>query len=165
MTPPYRLRPERRADAAFLFRLYADVRQAEMEQTGWPEPERRSFLREQLRLQSLHYHRTYPEARFEIVMQGEAPVGRLYWHPGDAEIHIIDISILSRHRNQGLGSALLGAVAARAERDGKAVSLTVLFGNPAIRLYRRFGFRVIGPAADTHLLMRRPSAAELERDG
>ncbi|GAB0118071.1 N-acetyltransferase family protein [Acidisoma sp. 7E03] len=160
MTAPlYRLRPERRADAAFLLRLYAEVRAAEMDAAGWPEAERRVFLREQLRLQSLHYHRTYPEAHFEIVMQGETPVGRLYWHPGDSDIHVIDLSLLRQYRNQGLGSALLREVILRAESQGKAVSLAVLFGNPAIHLYRRLGFKVTDSVETNHLLMRRLPAA------
>lgn len=162
---PYHLRPERRADADFLFRLYEDVRHAEMDAAGWPLPQRQAFLRDQLRLQSLHYHRAYPEAAFDIVQVGPIPVGRLYWHESGSDIRLIELSILSAHRNKGLGSALLRMLTTRAAARRKTVSLQVAFGNPAMRLYRRFGFRVTDSADALHLLMQRsPGATATEPD-
>lgn len=151
---PYRLRPERRADADFLLHLYGDVRRAEMDAAGWPLPQREAFLRDQLRLQSLHYHRAYPTAAFNIVEFGPIPVGRLYWYEGSSDIRLIEISILSSHRNKGLGSGLLRMVTARAAAAQKTVSLQVAFGNPAKRLYRRFGFRVTDPSDPAHIVMQ-----------
>lgn len=151
----YRLRPERAADAAFLLRLYSETRAEEMAQTGWPVAACRSFLREQQRLQSLHFRRHYPEAHFDIVLIDSRPAGRLYWQENDQDIHIVDIALLAHHRNQGLGTALLGDLVAHAAASGKAVRLEVLFGSPAIHLYRRLGFRATEAAGATHLTMRR----------
>lgn len=150
----YRLRPERRRDADFLLDLYGDVRRPEMEAAAWPAAQRQAFLRDQLRLQSLHYHRVYPAADFDIVEVATVAVGRLYRHEGRTDIRIIDLSLLSAHRNRGLGSALLREMTAQAAAGQKTVSLQVAFGNPAIRLYRRFGFRVTDPSDPTHIVMQ-----------
>jgi ribosomal protein S18 acetylase RimI-like enzyme len=150
----YRLRPERRTDAGFLLDLYADVRRGEMEAAAWPVPQRQAFLRDQLRLQSLHYHRAYPGAEFGIVEVGPLPVGRLYRHESRTDIRIIDLSLLSAYRNRGLGSDLLREVKAQAAARRKTVSLQVAFGNPAMRLYRRFGFRVTDPSDPAHIVMQ-----------
>ena len=153
----YRLRPERPADAAFLLRLYGETRAEEMARTGWPAAACRAFLREQRRLQDLHFRRHYPEAHFDIVLIDSRPAGRLYWQEDDQDIHIIDIALLAQHRNQGLGTALLGDLVAHAAASGKATRLEVLFGSPAIHLYRRLGFRVTeAGGGTTHLTMRRP---------
>lgn len=151
----YRLRPERRGDAAFLLHLYEDVRRAEMEVAAWPAPQRQAFLRDQLRLQSLHYHRAYPGAAFDIVEIGPIAVGRLYRHESRIDVRIIDLSLLSTYRNRGLGSALLRMITEDAAKRQKTVSLQVAFGNPAMRLYRRFGFRVTDPSDPAHIVMQR----------
>lgn len=150
----HRLRPERRTDDGFLFALYADVRRAEMDATGWPARQRQAFLRDQLRLQSLHYRRAYPAADFQIVEIGPIPVGRLYWHEGSDDIRLIEFSILSAYRNRGIGSALLEVIIARAAAGRKTASLQVAFGNRAIRLYRRFGFEIADSADSSGIVMR-----------
>jgi ribosomal protein S18 acetylase RimI-like enzyme len=55
------------------------------------------------------------------------------------------IAVYPEFRGQQVGSLLLGALLARARRDGeRAVSLSVNANNPARRLYARHGFEVVG---------------------
>ncbi len=54
----------------------------------------------------------------------------------------LGVAILPEHRSRGLGSRLLAALLAEADRQGIArLSLSVARGNPARRLYARMGFK------------------------
>ena len=60
------------------------------------------------------------------------------------------IGVYPEFRGQRVGSLLLGALIARARRDGeRALSLSVNRENPAKRLYARYGFEVVGEPGDT----------------
>jgi ribosomal protein S18 acetylase RimI-like enzyme len=54
-----------------------------------------------------------------------------------AQLHLVD-----GYRDQGIGAQIVTDLVARAERDGKTISLSVPRNNRAIALYKRFGFRI-----------------------
>ncbi len=59
------------------------------------------------------------------------------------------IGVYPEFRRQRVGSLLLGALVARARRDGeRALSLSVHRENPATRLYARHGFEVVADDGD-----------------
>ncbi|MFT2543249.1 hypothetical protein ACMWP9_35215, partial [Escherichia coli] len=51
------LRDEATDDAPFLEALYLSIRRCEFSALGWPEAALEAFLRDQFRLQTLHYRR------------------------------------------------------------------------------------------------------------
>ncbi len=81
------------------------------------------------------------------------------------ELHVNNIGVWPESRRRGVGGALLGAVLDVAERCGAAEAvLEVRAGNlPALMLYERFGFAVVGqrrnyyrgPAEDAKIMTRR----------
>jgi ribosomal protein S18 acetylase RimI-like enzyme len=135
------LRPEQPEDDEFLFRLYAGTRAAEMALAPWSEPRKEAFLRSQFQLQRTHYRRYYAEARFDVIQDGEEPIGRQYVFRAAGEIRLMDIALVPERRNQGLGEALIRQLLAEAGASGRSVTLHVELDNPAQRLYRRLGFR------------------------
>ena len=57
-------------------------------------------------------------------------------------VNIHDLGVLPEHRDQGIGQALLAEAEALARELGACrLSLEALPDNPAIRLYKRLGFR------------------------
>lgn len=59
----------------------------------------------------------------------------------DAETPELAIAVVRGHRGQGIGRALLEAIAERARRDGlRRLGLSVERGNPAKELYRSVGY-------------------------
>lgn len=56
----------------------------------------------------------------------------------------LSIALLPEYRGRGIGTRLMQYALDEAQRRCAAVSLSVSRGNPAEKLYRRFGFRVVG---------------------
>ena len=80
-----------------------------------------------------------------VEMGGEVAGYLMAWRSAN-ELHILNVAVDPRSRRSGLGGALLRAVLEVAAREGMtAVSLEVRPGNePALGMYRRFGFEVAG---------------------
>jgi len=151
-----RMRAANAGDREFLYDLYASTREDELAQTPWPDEFKQQFLRSQFELQHRHYTQVYPDADFLVVEFDGRPVGRYYLALVQDDYLIVDISLLPSLRGRGLGSAIIAATLAQADRADSNVLLHVLHANEgARRLYERLGFQ---PVADTgtHLRMRRP---------
>ena len=136
------VRPEQPQDEPFLFELYASTRQEELDAWGWPPEMRGSFLAMQFKA-SQGYHHAFPDAEFQIVQLDGANAGRMIVHRTREELHLVDIALLPRHRNAGIGSALLQRIFGEAAATKKPLRLKVLKGNRAIRFYQRLGFEKI----------------------
>lgn len=139
--PGIGLRPAGDADQPFLRRLYASTREAELQSAGWNAAQQAAFLAMQFDAQQRAY-RAYPDAEFLVIERQGEPAGRLYLQHGAAALRVIDISLLSEFRRQGIGGAVLGAVIALAAHSGRTVNLQVARHNRAQSLYRRLGFAV-----------------------
>jgi GNAT superfamily N-acetyltransferase len=129
------------ADLAFLAQVYASVRADELAAMPMTDAEKAAFLDAQFRLQHAHYQKYYPEADWLVTMRGGEDIGRLYIERWPSQHRIIDIAFLPAHRGQGFGGALLRDLLDEAAAAGKAVSIHVEKYNPAMRLYRRLGFK------------------------
>jgi ribosomal protein S18 acetylase RimI-like enzyme len=70
------------------------------------------------------------------------PVGDGHLSPGFVADEIPELAIATRpgHEGQGIGSGMLVALLRRAAGRYPAITLNARLGNPAINLYRRFGF-------------------------
>jgi ribosomal protein S18 acetylase RimI-like enzyme len=130
-------------DTEFLFRVYASSRADEMAVVPWSEAEKDAFLRSQFELQHHHYHQHYPDARYDLICEGDRAIGRYYVQPMKNEIRIMDIALLPEHRGRGIGTKLVRDVLDEAERSRRLVSLHVEDSNPAVRLYQRLGFAFV----------------------
>jgi ribosomal protein S18 acetylase RimI-like enzyme len=142
-------------DLPFLQALYAATRADEVASTGWAPAECARFLAQQFGCQHRYYQDHYADAEFLLIVRGDQPVGRLYWRSEGEGATLIDVSLVPEERGRGLGSALMQLLAGLADRDGLAITLHVEPANPALHLYRRFGFEPIGDNS-IYTKMRRP---------
>jgi GNAT superfamily N-acetyltransferase len=89
----------------------------------------------------------------------DEPVGAAWYRRFDAsvpgygyvadDIPELSIAVYPEFRGQRVGALLLGALIARAGREGeRALSLSVNRDNPAKRLYARLGFEVVEQPGD-----------------
>lgn len=141
------LRPETPSDEAFLLRLFASTRAAELAFLGPPgaapgalTPMQETFVRLQRTAQTRSYEMAYPRAERSIVLVGGSPAGRILVDREGESIVLVDVALLPEHRGGGHGTALLTLLLDEARRAGKRVKLHVARQNPAVRLYRRLGF-------------------------
>lgn len=70
-----------------------------------------------------------------------------------ADIPELGISVDYGMRGYGIGTALLHEILLSTNKTVKSISLSVDPGNPAVKLYKRFGFTECG-AAGTSIIMR-----------
>jgi ribosomal protein S18 acetylase RimI-like enzyme len=136
-------RPISDADLPFLAEVYASTRTEELAVTPWTEAQKAEFLDMQFRAQHAHYQRHYPQADWLVTMRGGEDIGRLYIDRWPTQHGIIDIAFLPAHRGHGLGSALLRDLMDEAATAGKGITIHVEKYNPAMRLYRRLGFKTV----------------------
>lgn len=134
------LRPVNPGDEEFLCRVYASTRTDEMALVDWSDPQKEAFLRMQFDAQTTHYRLHYPTAEYQIIQQGETPIGRLIVERSQKCLLVMDISLLPEYRNRGVGTALLKDLMAEAGQSNLPVVLRVEFFNPVIQLYTRLGF-------------------------
>jgi ribosomal protein S18 acetylase RimI-like enzyme len=147
-------RPIEPGDLDFLQGLYASTRADEMAATGWPPAQCRQFLDRQFDLQHRYYQAHHAGADFLLLLRGVKPIGRLYWREFDDRASLIDVSVVPEERGHGIGSALMRLLMQRADQRGLVIELHVEPHNPALRLYRRFGFE-LGADNGVYARMRR----------
>ena len=135
------LRPVTAADEAFLLAVYGSARADELARVPWSEEQKQAFVRMQFAAQRDHYAAMYPQARHDIICLEETPVGRMYVERDAKRLHVLDITVLPQHRNQGVGVTLLRRLMDEAGASGKAVTIYVEFFNPSLKLFERLGFQ------------------------
>jgi ribosomal protein S18 acetylase RimI-like enzyme len=161
------LRAIRPDDEAFLYQVYASTREEELRPLAWEEAQKQAFLTMQFTAQHRYYQEQFPHASFDVILQGERPIGRLYVDRRDDEISIVDIALLPEHRNAGIGTALLRGLLAEAAAAGKPIRIYVERYNPALALYQRLGFTRAGDTGVYFLMEWHPATADsiLRRQG
>lgn len=148
------LRPATDADMDFLRDVFSSTRMHEFTSAGIPVEQAESLLASQFLIQHDYYRRHYPHGRFDIIMQGEKSVGRLY-HDWNGDVaQLIDIALLPAYRGAGMGTHLMRAIVAEAAQKHLPMQLYVEFNNPVRTLYRRLGFVPVGENGIYELMHR-----------
>jgi GNAT superfamily N-acetyltransferase len=146
-------------DINFLCCLYYQSRAAELAAVAWSEADKKTFLDSQFDLQHHHYLTYYAEANFLIIEHQSMPIGRFYLLQQEDTFLVVDISLVSEWRNQGIGSILIRYAQKLAQEAQAALQLHVEQRNQAAyRLYQRLGFVHIG-VEGSHIKMHWPSNA------
>jgi ribosomal protein S18 acetylase RimI-like enzyme len=131
-------------DEPFVRDVYASTRDAELAMVDWDDDTKQRFVDQQFHAQSVHYAANHAGADFDLIVVDGEPIGRLYVHRGDEELHLLDIAVLAAHRNRGIGTMLVRDLTEEAAVAGLPLRLHVeMFNGGARRLYDRFGFRPV----------------------
>lgn len=67
----------------------------------------------------------------------------------------LGMGVLAEYRGQGIGTGLLARLLQSVAGRYDQISLSVSVGNPAIRLYQRMGFEVVGKSGDSITMKRK----------
>jgi RimJ/RimL family protein N-acetyltransferase len=136
-----RFRPEGDDDRAFRFALFCDSRPDEWSRLPLDPATRAQLMRLQFEAQTASYRAEFPDAHFAIIDLAGEPIGRIVVdRPGNL-LNLVDIALLLRWRNRGIGTAILEALIDEAQAVQLPVRLKVAASNaPSLRLYQRLGF-------------------------
>ena len=148
------LRPEEPGDEAALRDLYIRHRWDEFSALPWPDAQKAALLAQQFAIRRHQYRTNWPRSSFLVVIRGTELAGHLYFAETPDDLHLIDILLDTAWRGQGLGGALLRALAEFAG-SRRTLTLQVLKDNPARALYRRLDFAEVADLGHA-LLMRLP---------
>lgn len=136
-------RPITEEDMPFLHRLYGTTRESELNRTAWSPEEKRAFIEMQFNAQHRHYQEHFGDARFDLILDDDEPIGRLYVDCRPDEIRIIDIALLPEFCGRGIGGRLIKQLIDEAGERQLPVRIHVEQFNPALRLYERLGFHKV----------------------
>ena len=129
--PDFALRPATDADFEFARWLYMDSMQPLLTALDeWNEAEMEAAFRGYF----------IPD-EIRIVQVAGRDVGWIQVSFTDDELCLDQLHLTEDVRGQGIGTALINGVIAAATSQHKNVTLSLVKGNPAIRLYRRLGFK------------------------
>jgi len=149
------LRPVTAEDDELLLAIYTSTRDEQLRQMGWAEEHIRMFVKMQWEAQTKHY-RTHFTADEYIVLVDLKPVGRIIVQRSDDEILLVDMAVLTEHRNKNIGSHLMRSLTEESDSGGKPIRLHVLKFSPAVRFYERFGFTKIREDVVNFEMQRQP---------
>lgn len=136
------LRPVTPQDDEFLLAVYASTREQEMAEVPWTDEQKMEFLRWQFGLQRQEYDANYRNRQYDIILVDEQLAGRI-WISRDDQIRLLDIALLEKFQNRGVGTALLNHLIDEAARVKKPLRhMVFMLNTDAKRFYERLGFVV-----------------------
>jgi ribosomal protein S18 acetylase RimI-like enzyme len=94
-----------------------------------------------------------------IITEDGADIGWLQITSRADAVYVSQIFVAPAQQGRGIGRKMLEQVIDEAGAAGKAVALSVLNTNPAVRLYKRLGFYVLHEAEGYYLMRRAPGVA------
>lgn len=136
------LRDEEDGDEALLRQLFETGRGAPLLSSGLPPALVDQLIAQQLLARERGHSSTHPRARRQVVLAGQAPVGRLSVDRSGNPWYLVDLAVLPRARGRGIATELLARLQAEAGAAGVAIELHVATDNPARSLYQQNGFAV-----------------------
>ena len=150
-------------DHPFLIQLFRTTREQELARVSdWDEQQIMEFVHFQWQAQLSHYEEHYPNATHHILGlkngRTTTPIGRLYVEREPGLIRLMDIALLTEHRGKQIGTKLIEALLAEADKNNQTVRLFVFKENfGAHKLYKRLGFQDLGVEGGLYLKMERKS--------
>jgi GNAT superfamily N-acetyltransferase len=139
------LRQATQSDYDFLYELVQVTMREYVEPIwGWDEEWQRAYFQE-------HFDPT----QVQIIVLGGQDIGAVSVEIRPEEHFLARLYLLPDYQRCGVGTHLIWSILDKAFTQGLPVTLQVLKGNPAKRLYERLGFAETGET-ETHYLMKAP---------
>jgi RimJ/RimL family protein N-acetyltransferase len=151
ITATVKLRAVQPDDEEFLISVYASSREQELAMVPWTDEQRYVFAKFQFQAQLNYYQTEFPNSEHSIILSEGEPVGRLFIDRREAQIRILDITILTRHRGKGIGTPIIRHVMDLAGAAGKSVGINLDLFSTSQQTFERLGFKPT-EKTDSHTL-------------
>jgi ribosomal protein S18 acetylase RimI-like enzyme len=127
-------------DEHFLRRLFDDVHRPEF--AGLDGSVATNLLDLQFRARQAAFSTDHDRAGDHLIVEHDVPVGRIWVDRTTSPWQLVDLAVLAEHQRRGIASTVLAELLRDADQAAVPIALTVRSDNvPAVRLYRRLGFR------------------------
>ncbi|MEU8382269.1 GNAT family N-acetyltransferase [Streptosporangium sp. NPDC048865] len=146
----WELRPASAADVEAVAELRAVVLRSDLVRLGRYDARR---VRQRLR-------DGFTPAHTWMIEVGGSPAGCVALRPGEDAYRLEHFYLDPDAQGRGIGSAVLGGLLERCDREAATIRLNVLRGSPARRLYERHGFTVETEDAVDVFMVRPPVSRE-----
>jgi RimJ/RimL family protein N-acetyltransferase len=138
----FTLRVATTADQGFSEALFCSTREY-LYLMPIPKPQVDLLLKQQFVLQQSSYAQSFPNAVNLIVEFNAEPIGKITLNRSKHELHIVDMVLAQKVRNQGYGSTILSAIQLLTKKQNARLKLAVDQQNiRAKKLYLALGFKV-----------------------
>jgi ribosomal protein S18 acetylase RimI-like enzyme len=146
--PDFSLRPAGPGDYPFALALYAEGAREHLTKIGrWDENRIVALFRE-----------GYKQGKTQIICVDDQVVGFIQVVDFADRLYLRQLHLIDGFRGRGIGSTLIGAELRRGAESDRPVTLDVMHGNPARRLYVKLGFERTGKDPDKEqMIWRVPS--------
>jgi ribosomal protein S18 acetylase RimI-like enzyme len=147
----FRLRSAKQSDYSFALALYLEGAKEHLTKIGrWDEDRFVGLFRE-----------GYDQGRTRIISVDHRVVGFIQMVDFADRLYLRQIHLVDGFRGRGIGSKLIGAELKRGAESGRPVTLDVMHGNPARRLYVKLGFVSTGQDPDKEqMIWRTPTQSK-----
>jgi len=131
------------ADDAFVYDVFSTTWESEV--AALPN---QNLAQHVLRIQHIAQERRfasqYPDLQRYIVVQDGEPAGRLYVHESESLLEVVDLTLMPRFRDHGIGTGIFHQLFEHATREGQTIALRVERRNErATMLYSQLGFDLV----------------------
>jgi ribosomal protein S18 acetylase RimI-like enzyme len=92
--------------------------------------------------QAASLRQEWKSSQVRVIVVDALDVGWFQIIPHDDALFLAQLFVSGRFQGRGIGTAVMNSLIDEGTGAGKAVALAVVKTNPALRLYRRLGFRV-----------------------
>ena len=92
--------------------------------------------------QAASLRQEWDPAQVQVMVMDAIEVGWFQIIPHDDVLFLAQIFVDRPFQGRGIGTAIMNNLIAEGTRAGQAMALAVVKTNPALRLYRRLGFRI-----------------------
>ena len=128
------LRPARPTDLPYCRGLYYEAMRPTIERLfGWDEARQDSTFERQWAIEEV-----------VILVEDGRDIGWIQAAEAEGAIFLKHLYVDTARQTLGIGTRVLSGLIDRAHVRGLPVTLGVVKGNPALRLYQRLGFRITG---------------------
>jgi ribosomal protein S18 acetylase RimI-like enzyme len=138
------LKPAEPEHEEFLFRVFKETRPDLMYIYNISKDEGDKIIHQQFIIEQQQLMNMYPNAEFKVIIFKEELIGRLYINYGQESQHIIELGILEKYREMGIGKKVMTNIIEEAVQEGKNITLKAAWYNSfAIFLFKKLGFELI----------------------
>jgi len=124
----------------------------------------RGWIIDELKLdrdaQTASFERQWDQTQIRILMVDGCDAGWMQSVSREGEIFLAQILVDAPFQGRGIGTEAMNRLIAEAASAGRAVCLDVVKINPALRLYERLGFRIVGEEQHKFNMKRDPETPE-----